>query len=312
MFIASKDCESCGNAARFDPTKSTTFGAEPGIPQSFGYDTGVDTSSLLQKGAGVSGIIVNDTIGVANLSVPAQQFLLCDKYPDFMQDVPMDGVMGMGPMRVSGLPSQLSWFLQLYSYEQIKDPVVSFYYPPGRATGAEATFGGTNPARYTGKFTRVYTGGAGQWEVPLSGLSLNGKAFQIPAATTVLDTGTPFFTADANITKAIYASISSKIVPLDDGGSWGAPCDIIDSLAVDMTFKLGSGKYTFDATMPKEAFNLGPYEGQPGMCQAVFSSLSHGRNSEDVVFILGAPLLSRYYTTWDGLNNSIGFAKLVL
>lgn len=310
MFIASTNCSTCGNVARFNSSASTTFSAKPGTPQSFGYDTGIDTTSLPHS-EGVSGVIVSDAVGIANLSIPGQQFLLCDQYPEFMRDVPIDGVMGIGPMRVSGLPSGMSWFWQLYSYKQIDKPVVSLYYPPGRATGAEATFGGTNPARYTGSFSRVYTNNSGQWEVDVSAVRFGGQPVKLPPATAILDTGTPFFTADANNTKAFYAALSPKFKPLGDRGSWGAPCDIIESLAVDMTFTLGFGDHQFNATMPKKYFNLGPYEGYDGMCQSVFSNLSHGGNSEHPVLILGAPLLSQYYTSWDGFNGKVSFATPV-
>lgn len=304
MFIASKECTTCGHARTFDSSQSSTFSQEPNRPQSFTYGTGVDSTSLPPQGEGVGGTIVTDRVDIANLTVPSQQFLLCDRYDEFLADVPFDGVMGIGLVNQTGLPSGQPWYWQLYYSGQIQSPVFSFYYPPGHATGAEMTVGGVNPARYTGDIKYIDLADGGQFDVGVPASYFDGKQSVIPATSAILDSGTPFFTASASTVKDIYAALGSQFKQLDQGGSWGAPCDVIDSLAVEMTFTLGSGSNIFNATMPKEAFNLGPYPGQQGMCQGVFSALEAGGS-----LILGAPLLDRYYTVWDGLNYKMGFAQ---
>jgi len=110
----------------------------------------------------------------------------------------------------------------------------------------------------------------------------------------------------------LYSQISSEIVQLDGIGSWGAKCEIVDKVAADFTFTLGQGEQLFNATVPKEFFNLGPFPGMPGICQAVFehfdTNFFAGLVDNRPVWLLGAPLLKHYYTVWNALDNTLGFA----
>lgn len=307
MFIANKNCTDCGNSRLFDSSKSSSFSPKPGSADSFGYGTGVDSTPLPKGGEGVSGHYVTDRVGIAGHYVKEQEFLLCHDYPEFMADVPFDGVMGIGRRGVSSTPNRKPWYWQLYDSGQLDGPEFSMYYPAGKEDGAEMTLGGTNPERYTGDIHQVdFLGDQGNFVVKQPALSINGEEFE-PAAdrNTILDSGTAYFATDDALVTKIYQSISPKIKKLNYE-AWGVECDIVDDLAVDFSFTFGEGDNVFNATMPKEAFNLGPYEGKPGICQTVFSSLSLGRNT----YLIGAPLLKYYYTVWDGLNMKMGFAEL--
>lgn len=306
MFIANKNCTDCSKSRLFDSDRSSSFSDQPGNRDGFGYGTGVDSTPLPPGGEGVSGRYVTDRVGISGQYVNEQQFLLCDDYPEFMNDVPFDGVMGIGQRGISSLPSGQPWYWALYATGQLEGPEFSMYYPAGKEDGAEMTLGGTNPARYTGDIHRVDLIGDGNFVVRQPSLAINGKNFS-PAAgrTTILDSGTAYFATDDQMVTAIYKSISPQIKKLNQE-AWGVACDIIESLAVSFTFTFGKGADIFNATMPKEAFNLGPYEGKPGICQTVFSSLSLGSKT----FLIGAPLLKQYYTVWDGLNLKMGFAEL--
>lgn len=303
MFIPSTSCTSCGKARLFDSSQSSTFSSSPGNPQSFSYATGVDSVSL-PRPEGVAGTIVTDRVDIANLTVPSQEFLLCDRYDEFLSDVPFDGVMGIGLVNNTGLPDGNPWYWQLYQSGQLESPVFALFYPPGKADGAEMTLGGVNPARYTGDITYIpLAGGAQQFQVDVQGTYVNGKKAVIQPSSAILDSGTPNHTADKKSVTKFYAALSSQFKQLDNGGSWGAPCDVVNSHAVDIAFEIGSGSSTFKMTTPKSAFNLGPYPGQPGMCQSVLSGLSYGSS-----IIIGAPAIDRYYTVWDGYNYKMGFA----
>ncbi|OAA64824.1 pregnancy-associated glycoprotein 2 precursor [Cordyceps fumosorosea ARSEF 2679] len=305
MFIANKNCSGAGNSRLFDPDQSSTFNLQPDQPQSFGYGTGVDSIPLQYSGEGSSGIIVTDKVGIAGHAVDAQQFLLCDQYPEFMADVPFDGVMGIGVEGATGLPSGKPWYWALYNSGQLAGPEFSLYYPAGKPDGAEMTLGGTNPDRYTGDIHKVKLYRTGNFVVDQPAMAINGVPLAAAAGKqTILDSGTAYFAADSDVVKAFYASVSPKIKQLNHE-AWGVECDVIESLAVDITFTFGSGADTFNATMPKEAFNLGPYEGKPGICQTVFSTIDLGGS-----FLIGAPLLKQYYTVWDGHNLEMGFAEL--
>ncbi|XWW92926.1 hypothetical protein V2A60_000854 [Cordyceps javanica] len=305
MFIANKNCTNAGNSRLFDSTKSSTFDQQPNKPQAFGYDTGVDSIPLEHRGEGSSGFIVTDKVGIAGHAVDQQQFLLCNEYPDFMADVPFDGVMGISIEGDTGLPSGSPWYWALYNSGQLEGPEFSLYYPAHQEDGAEMTLGGSNPERYTGDIHKVKLSQIDHFTVPQPSMAINGKPLEIAAnRQTIFDSGTAYFAGPSDVVTEFYKTVSPKIKQLNQE-AWGVECDIIDSLAVDITFTLGSGAETFNATMPKEAFNLGPYEGKPGICQTVFSTLDY-----QGFFLIGAPLLKQYYTVWDGHNLEMGFAEL--
>ncbi|ATY62452.1 pregnancy-associated glyco 2 precursor [Cordyceps militaris] len=306
MFIANKNCTSPGHSRLFDASQSTTFDQQPDQRQRFGYGTGVDSTPLQYSGEGVGGVIVTDTVAIAGHAVAEQQFLLCDEYPEFMADVPFDGVMGIGVEGATGLPSGSPWYWALSASGQLDGPEFSLYYPAGKQDGAEMTLGGTNPDRYSGAVHKVKLYQTSNFVVDQPALAINGKPLAAAAnQQAILDSGTAYFAGPNKTVAALYRAVSPKIKQLNHE-AWGVGCDIIESLAVDITFTFGSGADTFNATMPKEAFNLGPYEGKPGICQTVFSSIDDLGGS----FLIGAPLLKQYYTVWDGHNLEMGFAEL--
>ncbi|KAJ6781771.1 hypothetical protein PWT90_08829 [Aphanocladium album] len=305
MFIANKNCTGAGNSRLFDPSKSSTFDQQPHQRQHFGYGTGVDSIPLQYSGEGTTGYIVTDTVGIAGHNVEQQQFLLCDEYPEFMADVPFDGVMGIGMEGATGLPSGSPWYWALYASGQLDGPEFALYYPEHEADGAEMTLGGTNPDRYSGKISYVDLLDSGNFVVRQPSMAVNGKKLAgVTNKVTILDSGTAYLAAGDDVVTAFYKAVSPKIKKLNHE-AWGVSCDVIESLAVDISFTFGSGSNTFTATMPKEAFNLGPYEGKPGICQTVFSTVDVGG-----ALLLGAPLLKQYYTVWDGHNKKMGFATL--
>lgn len=260
----------------------------------------------------MTGIYVADKVGVAGLSVPDQQFLLADSFGEFFRDKPFQGVMGIGVVNQTELPNQKPWYWSLYYSGQLESPTISFYYPPGQKDGAEMTLGGVNPSRYKGemKYFDLFNGG-GMFGTRQSGLYINGKPFASGVKSAVtFDTGTPYFMTRDSTVADIYSRISPNITKLDRE-AWGAPCDLVDSIAVDFTFTYGlANGNNINVTMPRSAFNLGPYKGSTTTCQTVFSSGDLGSDGDDPSYLIGAPLLKEYYTVWDGLNYKMGFGEL--
>lgn len=157
-------------------------------------------------------------------------------------------------------------------------------------------------------------------------------AYRYPS---LFDTGTAFIlTPSAALATMIYGRISPNITMIDPAGAWGAPCALMAQLDASMgtrhnlTFIVdddtddgndtplrgpGAGqgggnasRKTISLTISPGGFNLGPYPGNPAMCQAVLVSAV----SQGWPWIIGGPLLKQYYTIWDGGRRRVGFAKL--
>ncbi|KAH8881383.1 acid protease, partial [Thozetella sp. PMI_491] len=306
ILIPRNNCTTCSNHNLFDPHKSTTFSPLPGNDTEILFATGGDTIPFVEyQGANCS--IVTDTVSLRGLTVPNQRVILCDSYGPALASQPIDGIIGLGP--ADSLPCA----------------EFGLYYVPGVRDGAELTLGGTDPSKYHGHISTIplnknLSVHAEQWVMDIPAIYINGMPVpdssnenqprRLSAA--IMDTGTSFMMVpDFNYTKDIYALISSDIQPIDEAGTWGAPCQLIDVVARDVTITLGREGALINVTLPKETFNLGEYPGKPGICQAVFvSSIQPSRAPDGTPgWVFGSPLLKYYYTAWNGLALTMGFAN---
>jgi hypothetical protein len=316
LIIPASNCTTCGSDNRFNSSQSTTFGPEPGILEAFAFGTGVDTLPLVPP-AGPTCILVNDTVSLGGHSISQMLFLNCYEYPEFMDGMPPDGILGLSPFQ--------NFALELWRAGQLPSPEYGFYFIPGSPHGGELTLGGTDPNKYEGAIMAVNLNlnaskYEGEWVLDVPAVYFDNKALTNSSNASqpftnglaILDTGTPFMmTPDKATAQDLYAQISSEIQPLDDNGSWGAECDILQRVAGDFTFTVGAGDQTLNITVPKQYFSLGEYPGRPGVCQALFEHWTtpfidtyYGWHP---VWLIGSPLLKTYYTVWNGGYYTVGF-----
>ncbi|KAK9414795.1 putative Peptidase A1 domain-containing protein [Seiridium unicorne] len=308
LLLPGINCTTCSNHTLFDPSKSSTYSPLPGRRTKTYYSTGVDSIPFTVP-EGEGGIIVHDKIGLGDLVVESQGFILVDESAAALNKMPVDGILGLGAPNVTGI-GQIPWYWNLYDSGQLASPVFAFYTPAGDINGAELTLGGIDDTKYEGEipYTKLEDSRGG-YTLRQGGLYINDKVFS-KTGTAILDTGTAFMqTPDYQTAKKLYAAISPNITQIDKAGAWGAPCEEIDAIAPEFTFTFGPVGGALNVTIPKEAFNLGEYPGQPGICQALFNNplefVSLGG-----IWLIGSPLLKQYYTVWDGVNGEIGWGTL--
>ncbi|KAH8646258.1 aspartic peptidase domain-containing protein [Xylariales sp. PMI_506] len=311
LILPGVNCtESCTFHNRYDPSKSSTFNITPNVEFEYTYATGVD-SVALYPWVGPECISHQDTLWLGGIPMPNWQVDMCFEYPEFMRDTPSDGVLGLG---IYGA------VYSLWEIGGVDEPIFSLWYVPGQPNQGELTIGGTDPRHYEGDITHIpcdleYSDAWGNWIINVAAIYLddapatNSSSGGIPIVNELsyVDSGTPSILAPDNVTTAdIYSQISSEIIPLDEGGTWGAPCDIVDSIAVDVTFTVGVPGNLLNLTVPKEYFNLG--EVYPGLCQTIFATTNPRLITEQPVWLLGSPVLKLWYTVWNTDNLQIGFA----
>lgn len=266
----------------------------------------------------------------------ASQFslLLCYDEAPVLSSMPgIDGVLGLS-LNGSGT---FQW--ALYEAGLVDSGIFGMYMPSGQVTGGQLTLGGVDETKFEGDLTWVSLNqdlatDHGQWVVDMETIFVNGKQLQVPdpsanssltnsvpypqSLVQVLDTGTSFIMApDKATAAALYAQISPQIFQIDTVGTWGCSCedmDIIVESAAELSFLLGYSNegQQFNLTLPSSVFNLGPYPGNPELCQAAVNNWSDGVFYKDTVglWTLGSPLIKNYYTAWDGLILRVGFAPL--
>ncbi|KAK7741738.1 hypothetical protein SLS53_004801 [Cytospora paraplurivora] len=237
----------------------------------------------------------------------------------------IDGILGLGIQDNSGLG--LLW--ALHDERLLTNPVFGVYTPPGRATGGELTIGGVDDAKFEGQLTWLDLDPLSldhdSWAMDVQTIFISGKQLLVtsddsgakvpyPQSLSVLDTGTSFLMApDYETARDIYAQISPKIYQIDPVGTWGALCSDMKTITPYLTFLLSyDGSKQLNVTIPSSSFNLGPYPGLEGICQAVINNYQTPQVNDDGrgIWIGGSPLLKNYYTAWDGLDLRVGFAAL--
>ncbi|KAH8890670.1 acid protease [Thozetella sp. PMI_491] len=317
LLLPGANCTTCGTHSKFDPSLSATFGNLPNSANDYQILFGTwGDSTAMPKSAGPMCHYQTETVSLGDKKVDKYPFILCDEYPDFMASMAPDGILGLG---IDGIYWNLS----------LAEPIFSTYFVPGTPDQGQLTLGGTDESLYEGEIVQVpldegATNWYGSWTAGVSAIffddkvavnSANGGS-PVTDNLAILDTGTASILGPDSATVAdLYSQISSEIQPIDDYGTWGAPCQTLDRVAVDVTFTLSSqAGQAFNVTVPKESFNLGESTGEPGICQAVFihsvrpsgifGLLYQGKSS----WIIGSPMLKQYYTVWNPKDMQMGFA----
>ncbi|ROW13945.1 hypothetical protein VPNG_04032 [Cytospora leucostoma] len=323
LLLPSSNCTSCHPLTLFDPSKSSTFSWSPDESGPILFSTGGDTIPFSEP-EGAHCTLVTDTASIQGLTATAYSFYLCDQEGAALTSMPgIDGILGLGIQDSSGLG--LLW--ALHDERLLTNPVFGVYTPPGRATGGELTIGGVDDAKFEGELTWLDLDPLSldhdSWAMDVQTIFISGRQLLVtsngsgakvpyPQSLSVLDTGTSFLMApDYETARDIYAQISPKIYQIDPVGTWGAPCSDMETIRPELTFLLGyDGSTQLNVTIPGSSFNLGPYPGLKGICQAVINNYQSPQVNDDGrgIWIGGSPLLKHYYTAWNGLGLKVGFA----
>jgi len=336
------NCTTCGTAkSLLDTSQSSTFRNEPGLSFTPAYGTGGDTVPLATPEE-ASCTVVTDKVSIGDsLSSPEQQFLLCDSVGSAMRTQPVDGILGLGPFPIVSWDAENSYepaYWHFVNTGQLPAPEYGLYIRPEKKDGHELTLGGVDETKFEGEIKTLQlnaevSGFVETWVSNVAAAWIGGhndpdsKPWRnstatgdvpLPAGFAMLDSGTSFMLApNFETTQALYADISPEIEPIDELGSWGAPCDVIHRVATDVTFTLGMGSEEdqsglMNVTVSKRSFNAGEYPGKPGICQAIFVNQVNPDTSATggaPTWILGGPLFKEYYTVWNGRDMTIGWAE---
>ncbi|KAK3384872.1 aspartic peptidase domain-containing protein [Podospora didyma] len=327
LLLPRRNCSTCKGHNLFDPSQSKTFSAQPGYRLEPAFGTGGDTIPLSNPQVARC-TVASDTVSIAGLVSPNHQFLLCDEYEDALAGQPVDGILGLSPASTSSWDGQNSFetlYRHLINSNQLSRPEFAISYVPGKTRGSQITLGGSDPLKYRGdvitipmnkQLSKLREG----WVLDVQSVYVGSKLLKnstsyrpaVPAVT-LLDTGTAYMLVpDVETARDLYGQVSMEIKPIDSLGSWGAPCKMMERVAKDITFTVGNGAHLANLTVPRRAFSLGEYPGKPGICQGLYlSPPSPAREPLEgrPAWVFGSPLLKSYYTVWNGVDMTMGFAK---
>ncbi|KAL2016211.1 hypothetical protein VTK56DRAFT_4068 [Thermocarpiscus australiensis] len=327
LLIGRDNCTTCGQHNLYSPSASSTFSNRQEI--FFGGAGGGTVPYVEDQGANCTA--VTDTVRMGDRSALQELFLACDTYSEGLRVQLPDGIFGLGSDNTTtwGNVTVEPIFWKLVSSGQLPSPQFSFSFVASGHRSGVLTLGGTDPSLYYPDTTKTIpmdwelSGGRSRWVLDIQTVGVDGQPLANSSdSVAVLDTGSAtIIVPDEETVRALYGRMSDQIQLLDSTdllGAWGAPCAVLDSVARDVTFTVGDGDGdgagAANLTVAKRFFNVGEYPGRPGICQAVFlhSTIPVREPYQNrSVWLVGTPMLRSYYTIWNAVERTIGFAKPV-
>jgi hypothetical protein len=295
LWVPKIGCSHCGNPFF---GKKTKYNHE--VSSSYEADGG-DFQIMYGSGS-VSGFFSKDSIRLADdLVVAAQRFAE-------VQDAgglgfayalgKFDGILGMGftSISVDGAPTVFESMIDQHVVDQ---PVFAFYL--GDNGPGELTFGGYDSTKFEGDLVFVKLISATYWEIALDSAAA-GSYHSDPNAdgspiTAIVDSGTSLIVGPKQDVTALALAVGAKPNIM---GEYTIECDKVESMP-NLTFTIGG----IDYVIPGKAAVL---QAQ-GTCLFAFMGVDFPKPGPQ--WILGDVFMRKYYTVFNYLDQTVGFAKSV-
>uniref|UniRef100_A0A8C9XYK2 Cathepsin D-like n=2 Tax=Sander lucioperca TaxID=283035 RepID=A0A8C9XYK2_SANLU len=294
LWVPSIHCSfldlACWLHHRYNSKKSSTF-VQNGTQFSIRYGRG-----------SLSGYISGDTVSVAGLSVPGQQFGEAVKQPGITFAVArFDGVLGMAYPSIS-VANVTPVFDTAMAAKLLPQNIFSFYISrdPKAAVGGELMLGGTDPQYYTGDLHYVNVTRKAYWQIMMSGVDVGNQLTLCKAGCqAIVDTGTSLIVGPKEEIRALHKAIGALPLLM---GEYLIDCKRIPSLPA-ISFNIG-GK-TFNLT--GEDYVVQESQLGRSICLSGFMAMDIPPPAGPL-WILGDVFIGRYYTVFDRNADRVGFA----
>ncbi|KAJ7644665.1 aspartic peptidase domain-containing protein [Roridomyces roridus] len=282
----------CATQHKFDSSASSTF-FDLDFPSTIEFGTGIGVDPVVGDNWKLWLEEVADVVQIADLELPLGAFFLIVNQTTTFSPDPFDGIFGLSPQ--SGIFDSAGY-----------DAVFGMFFSPHSVGGAgEMTLGGVDTTKFTGDlmYSPIVDADQGSWQIESLGISVNGQVERSlqQNLTLIFDSGTSNILFEQPVAEAIYAQISPDIkANPEEPGTYGIACSRIASLPaeIEITF---AGSPNFKMTIPSSELSVGPFPGNPELCQTLIN-VSLGYN------LIGLSLFKHYYSVWDIAGQRMGFA----
>lgn len=287
LWIPSEKCKSiaCRLHDKYDSDASSTYVAD-------------GEKLVLAYGSGsCNGILSRDTLTIGGSPIPNVTFgeMTKEGSVSFIAGK-FDGILGLGFPQIAADKVEPPFFTMNREH-LIENNYFSVYLSGQEGdAGGEISWGGVNPARYTGDFTYVPVTREGYWQIAIDAVYVGGLVQCTENCQGIVDTGTSLMAGPTKDVKAINQILGAK--PLA-AGEYTIDCDKIPTLP-EITYQISGKNYTLGGS----EYIL---EVQTE-CLVGFMGIDLSR--EGLNWILGDVFLRKYYTQFDVGNKRIGFAPV--
>ncbi|XP_065133952.2 napsin-A [Paramisgurnus dabryanus] len=295
LWVPSIHCSfldiACWFHHRYNSKKSSTY-VKNGTEFSIRYGTG-----------SLSGFVSQDTVALAGLKVPGQQFAEAVNQPGIVFAVArFDGVLGMGYPAIS-VDGITPWFDTAMAAKILPQNVFSFYInrDPVSEVGGELMLGGFDQQYFDGDLHYVNVTRKAYWQIEMDKVQVGSTLTLCKGGCqAIVDTGTSLITGPYQEVRALQKAIGA--LPLLMGEYW-IDCKKIPSLPV-ISISLGG-----------KMFNLTGEDYVMKVTHMGFSVCLSGFMAMDIpppagpLWILGDVFIGRYYSVFDREADRVGFAR---
>lgn len=294
LWVPSIHCSfldiACWVHRRYNSKKSSTY-----------VQNGTEFSIQYGRGS-LSGFISEDTVSVAGMPVPGQQFAEAVKQPGITFAVArFDGVLGMAYPSIS-VAKVVPVFDTAMAAKLLPQNIFSFYISrdPTAAVGGELMLGGTDPQYYTGDLHYVNVTRKAYWQIEVNGVQVGNQLTLCKASCqAIVDTGTSLIVGPATEVRALQKAIGALPLLM---GEYMIDCKKIPSLPV-ISFNIGGKMFNLTG----EDYIMKETQLGTSICLSGFMAMDIPPPAGPL-WILGDVFIGKYYTVFDRSADRVGFA----
>lgn len=294
LWVPSIHCSyldiACWLHHRYNSKKSSTY-----------VQNGTEFSIQYGRGS-LSGFISQDTVTLAGLKVPKQQFAEAVKQPGIVFAVArFDGVLGMAYPAIS-VDGVTPVFDTAMAAKILPQNIFSFYInrDPAGEVGGELMLGGFDQQYFDGDLHYVNVTRKAYWQIKMDEVQVGGTLTLCKnGCQAVVDTGTSMITGPVQEVRALQKAIGA--IPLLMGEYW-IDCKKIPSLPV-VSLSLGGKMFNLTG----EDYVLKMTHMGVSVCLSGFMAMDIPPPAGPL-WILGDVFIGRYYTVFDREADRVGFA----
>lgn len=286
LWVPSESCVSisCFLHAKYDNSESSTY-----------HKNG--SHFEIQYGSGsMEGFVSNDDFTIGDLKLKGIDFAEATSEPGLAFVMgKFDGILGLAYNTIS-VNKITPPFYEMINQGVLDEKVFSFYLGSSEEDGGEATFGGIDESKFTGKVTYAPVRRKGYWEVALDKIGFGSEELELENTGAAIDTGTSLIAMPTDIAEILNKEIGATQNWM---GQHIVDCDTVPNLP-KLTFYLNGKPYTL--------------EGEDYILQVQGTCLSSFMGMDlpppiGPMWIVGDVFLRKFYTVYDLGRDAVGFAK---
>lgn len=325
LFLPSGACETetCKGHRRYNRAAS---GSAVDI-DSEGNQVSVDASErdevAITYGTGeITGEFIRETVcledvskdnGSGGVCTNVRVILATEMSSEPFETFNFDGVLGLG-LDSLALDPEFSFFGQMAKANSLTEPRFGYFLSQTDEIPSEISFGGHDPRRVASalKWVPVQKPELGFWQVRIHGVTIGGepvKACEDGSCVGIADTGTSLLGVPRDAAQMLHWKLARKV-------SGDPPeLDCRDFPGPDLVFDLGDVNLTLGPQDYSRPTAMRVFQSKTNMtqvvCRASLLPVDNDPKLSPKTWILGEPVLRKYYTAFDWKRHEVGFALAV-